>query len=73
MTVETNLAISAATLLLSTVAAYYDAPERIVRGLLGLLLVSLAWPVGIPLIAAVFVITVINALRKPNDKTKDPQ
>ena len=73
MTVETYLAISAATLLLSTVAAYYDAPERIVHGLLGLLLVSLAWPLGIPFAIAVYLGSFIRALRKPNDKAKDPQ
>jgi len=64
---------SATMLALATLAFMEADSDAASRAFAGILFLSILWPVGIPLIAAVFVITVINALRKPNDKTKDPQ
>ena len=66
--------IASATLLALGTLLYMESDiEDASNSVAGILFLSILWPLGIPFAIAVYLGSFIRALRKPNDKTKDPQ
>lgn len=66
--------IASATMLALATLAFMEADsDAASRAFAGILFLSILWPLGIPFAIAVYPGSFIRALRKPNDKTKDPQ
>jgi len=66
--------MASATMLVLGTLAFMDADSEAASGAFaGILFLSILWPLGIPFAISVYLGSFIRALRKPNDKTKDPQ
>lgn len=66
--------IASATMLVLATLAFMEVDSDEASGAFaGFLFLSILWPIGIPFAIAVYLGSFIRALRKPNDKTKDPQ
>ena len=71
MSLELYVIIAAATCFVFTALAAFEDPDNISEKLLGVLVFSAGWPVGIPMAAAIYIATFVKHIA--DHKTEDPQ
>ena len=71
MSLELYVLIAAVTCFVFNLIAWLEDPELAQQGMLGIIIMSAGWPVGIPMVAAIYFATFVKHIA--DRKTKDSQ